>query len=692
IEKQFHHNISPGLLIVEEIKFSNGVTWTQQDLSQAYIAQHQTSGADLIDGNYLDNTIAGGAGDDTLRGQEGDDRYVFQTGFGNDVVEEVHSDGSVWADDDTVEFGTGIARAGLQLARSGGDLVITFAGMTDRLTVHGQFEHTLNAPSFSDIERLVFSDGTVVTEEDIRLALLTQQVSSGADTIVGFYTNDTIDGAAGNDLLDGRGGSDTYLFGTGAGQDRISETLVTAFEDTPDTVAFGAGLTVSDLAFEIVGDNLVIRIVGGTDALTIEGQYASSGYKAVEQFSFASGSVLTAAEVKALAIASGGTTGADTITGTPGADTLDGKAGDDRLEGGGGNDVYVFELGSGNDTIHDVGTGTPADEVRFGVGILPADIVGERVGNDLVLRITGHTDTLTIEGHFGATFVASPIETFLFANGTTWGEPEILNLLYGSSTAIVGSQFNDNLSGTSGADALVGLQGSDTLSGGAGSDTYFVGQGSALILENAADSGVDTVRLTQFTAAGIAISRSGDDAILTYSGGATRLQGQFNAGGVEQIALAGGVTWTAEDLRGGYLAAAATSGADDIVGFNGRSDTLSGAGGNDTLSGRTGSDTYTYTLGSGEDLIIDGGDATSIDRLVFAVGIAPTDLVLVADSPATGDLTITFGNGAGKVVLRGELSADGSGVEEIAFSDGTVWNYATILDKADDAAPVGDQT
>lgn len=692
IEKQFHHDISPGLMIVEEIKFSNGVTWSQQDLSQAYIAQHQTSGADLIDGNYLDNTIAGGAGDDTLRGQEGDDRYVFQTGFGNDVIEEVHSDGALWADDDTVAFGTGIARADLQLARNGGDLVITFSGMTDKLTVHGQFEHTLNAPSFSDIERLVFSDGTIVTEQDIRLALLAQQVSTGADTVVGFYTNDTIDGGAGNDLLDGRGGSDTYLFGTGSGQDRISETLVTAFEDTPDTVAFGAGLTASDLTFQVVGDNLVISILGGSDSLTIESQYASSGYTAVEQFSFAGGTVLTAAEVKALAIAGSGTAGADTISGTPGADTLDGKAGDDRLEGGGGNDVYVFQLGSGHDKIHDVGTGTPADEVRFGSGILPADIVGERVGNDLILRITGHTDTLTIEGHFGAVFVASPIETFVFANGTSWGEPEILNLLYGSSTAIVGSQFGDSLAGTSGADVLVGLEGSDTLSGGAGSDTYFAGQGSALIIENGADSGTDLVKLTQFTTSAIAVSRSGDDAVLTYSGGAVRLQGQFNAGGVEQIALAGGVTWAADDLRAAYLTAAGTSGADDIVGFNGRSDTLSGAGGNDTLSGRTGSDTYTFALGTGEDLIIDSGDAAATDRLVFASGIAPTDLVLVADSPATGDLTITFGNGAGKVVLRGELTADGSGVEEIAFSDGTVWNYATILDKADDAAPVGDQT
>jgi Ca2+-binding RTX toxin-like protein len=50
---------------------------------------------------------------------------------------------------------------------------------------------------------------------------------AGNDSINGGYGNDFLNGGTGNDYLDGAFGNDTYIFSRGDGSDTISDSLVT---------------------------------------------------------------------------------------------------------------------------------------------------------------------------------------------------------------------------------------------------------------------------------------------------------------------------------------------------------------------------------------------------------------------------------------------------------------------------------
>ena len=86
-----------------------------------------------------------------------------------------------------------------------------------------------------------------------------------------------------------------------------------------------------------------------------------------------------------------------------GDDTLSGGTGDDLLRGGGGNDTYVFNLGDGQDTIHDefyyhyqsplghidnpVLQSGGIDALTLGPGIAAVDLWIDLVGDDLIIEI-----------------------------------------------------------------------------------------------------------------------------------------------------------------------------------------------------------------------------------------------------------------------------------------------------------------
>ena len=109
------------------------------------------------------------------------------------------------------------------------DLVLTFAGTDDRITIW----NTLDGSRSDAIERIEFDDGTVWTPTDVRDLVLTG--TDGDETIRGFSTDDTLDGGAGDDTLWGLRGDDTLEGGAGA------DTLYGWFGD--DTLTGGAGET-----------------------------------------------------------------------------------------------------------------------------------------------------------------------------------------------------------------------------------------------------------------------------------------------------------------------------------------------------------------------------------------------------------------------------------------------------------------
>ena len=146
--------------------------------------------------------------------------------------------------------------------------------------------------------------------------------------------------------------------------------------------------------------------------------------------------------------------------------------------------------------------------------------------------------------------------------------------------------------------------------------------------------------------------------------------------------FANGTVWTQTDLRINSLALAFTDGDDIINGFN-TNDVLRGGRGNDTLSGGPGDDTYYYAQGDGNDVIIENaaGNFSTIDTLNL-LDINPSGVSLVRNG---NDLTVVIaesapgaGNG-GSILLKSELdNFFSTGVEKIAFADGTIWTQADL--------------
>ena len=133
-----------------------------------------------------------------------------------------------------------------------------------------------------------------------------------------------------------------------------------------------------------------------------------------------------------------GRAGIDVLEGGEGADTLKGFAGNDRLEGGVGNDL--LDGGTGQDT---------AIYWRESAGYTVSLVTGKA-------GVTGQTpsDTLvSIENVIGTSF-----NDVLTGNNAA-------NTLEGGSGA-------DRLNGGGGADTLIGNGGKDTLQGGGGADRF----------------------------------------------------------------------------------------------------------------------------------------------------------------------------------------------------------------------------
>ncbi|MDB5554842.1 MAG: hypothetical protein JWL86_4826 [Rhizobium sp.] len=93
-----------------------------------------------------------------------------------------------------------------------------------------------------------------------------------------------------------------------------------------------------------------------------------------------------------------GNSGANRLNGDSGKDVLNGGAGNDRLTGGFGLDVFVFEDGSGRDTITDMTLDDAIDLSNMSVAINRETVLSfaSKVGDDLVIDF-GLGDRLTIK-------------------------------------------------------------------------------------------------------------------------------------------------------------------------------------------------------------------------------------------------------------------------------------------------------
>lgn len=229
------------------------------------------------------------------------------------------------------------------------------------------------------------------------------------------------------------------------------------------------------------------------------------------------------------------------------ADLLDGRSGNDSLLGGSGNDTFIG--GAGADTM-DGGTGFDWVSYIAATGALRVDMAtpGNSTGD-----AAGDTFTL-IDGVLGSDY-----------NDTLTGN--------GQENQLVGNLGSDQLLGMAGNDRLQGLDGNDTLRGDIGADALEGGNGIDIASYAFASTAVRVSLTSPLTATGEAVG----DTFSSIEG----LEGSaFN-----------------DTLSGDAL--------NNVLIGNAGNDTLLDTGGNDRLQGMVGNDTLRGGLGADT---LDGGD------------------------------------------------------------------------------------
>ncbi len=660
-------------------------------------------GNDSLFGGDGNDTLIGGYGNDTLDGGSGNDIYIFDKGDGQD-----HIVGAVGptTEFDVVEFGAQILPSDVVVSRNLDSLTLTMQGTTDSLTVSSYFADQTGL----QVDEFRFADGTTWNFEMIK-SMLPPIATAGGDLLYGFNTDDSIDGLSGNDVIHGLGGNDTlfggsghdtlaggtgndtldggagndtlnggsqsdsnhygyyydgngndtYLFGRGAGQDTVIDYDTTA--GNTDTIQIAADVLPADLAVTRDSKHLYLSITnldGTTDRLTLQNWFIGDAYK-IEQVVFADGTVWNVATLFELANVP--TENADYIDGTAGNDSINGVGGNDQINGQGGNDT--LDGGAGNDVL-----------------------MGD-AGDDTLLGSEGN-DTLA------------------------------------------GGSGNDMLDGGAGNDVLYGGRWSDNYSSN-GNDTYLFGRGSGqdIVIDYDTTAGnLDSIQIAaDVLPTDVAVTRDQFHLYLSISnpdGTTDRLtvQNWFyeDAYKVEQVVFSDGTVWDAVSLTG--MVNVPTEGADTLYGTSGDdvinglggddalfgytgNDTLDGGAGNDVLMGdggddtldggagndvlyggsnnwsdyysSNGNDTYLFGRGSGQDIVIDyDTTAGNLDSIQIAADVLPTDVAVTRDQ---FHLYLSISNPDGttdRLTVQNWFYEDAYKVEQVVFSDGTVWDAVSL--------------
>jgi Ca2+-binding RTX toxin-like protein len=642
----------------------------------AMVAANGRGGDDVLVGGADGDVLDGGQGNDRLTGRDGGDYLIWDggsdtldAGAGADTI-QMWGDDSVAAvltidggsGDDFLRVGEASMAAGSSLA--GVETIFVGAGhgsgsgqfgsgvlsyvpgllpTTGALFVHSatlmhlspgetdltgmlmptQFEEprgysysgatlTFIGSDGADVFRMPAASGVRLTAQgggggDTIIGAQAADVLSGGaddDTIVGAEGDDTVNGGAGGDSLNGGAGADTISFeGSSVGVSvRLDTGMATGGDAQGDSFTSFEnilGSAYSDILIGSAGVNLLMAGPGGADILEGLGgadqlfghlnaaaSYASSnaavnvnlttgigtgGHAEGDQYNSIHGLI--------------GSAFGDTLIGDDifyAGNTLDGGAGNDTLRGMNGFDVLIG--GAGADTL-DGGSGI--DAVSY-------------VGSNTAVTVMLATNVVS-GGH---------------ARGDT-----IIN--FENAT---GSDFNDSLHGTNGANELRGGAGVDTLAAFAGDDVLIGGAGA-----DAMNGGADQDIAEYFgSAGGVNVSLSTGQCV----------------GGDAQ-----GDTLTAiENLRG-------TVQGDTLEGSDGIANTLYGEAGDDVLRGLGGDDVLLGGIGA--DAMDGGGGADTVSYIDFDGAMSINFTTGLGAGAAQGDTYANIENAIGGYV-GDSLTGNGS--------------------------------
>lgn len=311
-----------------------------------------TSGHDVIVGQAGANEIYALGGHDFIEGRANAD-YI-EAGTGNDHVE-------AGSGDDYVDGGAGSDKI--------------YGGLGDDNIIGGEGDDILLGGEGDDLLEGGLGNDKIFGAE-------------GVDTVSGGAGNDEISGGSGDDVLSGDDGVDTI--DGGSGSDEI-------YGDDGDDVLYGGegndtmrGGNDNDLIF---GETGVDMLYGNAGDDIIDGGSQSD-------------------------LAFGGI-GSDTLIGGYGSDDLYGEIGNDlliggrdndTLDGGDGDDVYLYNLGDGDDTIIDT---DGANALKL-TDIQVEEVSFNQVGNNLQITMP-NGDVVTVQDFF----TTANLDEVEFADGRT---------------------------------------------------------------------------------------------------------------------------------------------------------------------------------------------------------------------------------------------------------------------------------
>ncbi|AYC32737.1 hypothetical protein D3880_10210 [Pseudomonas cavernae] len=366
------------------------------------------AGNDTLNGNAGNDTLDGGTGADVLRGGTGNDTYVIDNA-GDQVIENINEGTDLVQSAITYTLtanvenlvltgsadlnGTGNALLNVITGNSGNNLLDGGAGADTLNGGAGDDVYAVDNAADAVIENTNEGADTVLSSVSYALSANIESLTltgganingtgnglnntlignSGANTLYGGAGNDWLDGGVGADTLWGGSGDDTYLV-EHAG-DVVNESAGEGSDSVQSSIGYALTDNVENLVLTGMAD------VNGTGN-TLDNELT-------------------------------GNTGNNTLDGGAGNDILAGGQGNDTLLGGAGDDRYLFGLGDGNDRIVDA---LGNDTLYIGSNLTEADLQAERVGNDMLVQITGSAESIVLADWFVQTEGTNSIE---FGDGT----------------------------------------------------------------------------------------------------------------------------------------------------------------------------------------------------------------------------------------------------------------------------------
>lgn len=392
------------------------------------------------------------------------------------------------------------------------------AGGVDTIDASNQLRGVsinLNSGQFSSIGQDIYNYATrQYTNNCLTIAYgctIENATGSGyADQLTGNAANNTLNGGAGADQMIGGDGSDTYHV------DNIGDSVVESSNS-----ASGTDIVLSSLANYTLPDNVENLLLYASGAIQGKGNalnniiYASQGDNVIDgaagvdtasyQFSTSAVSVSLASSGAQATGGSGadtllnienlfGSNHADKLFGNTKNNTLNGVGGADQMSGGDGSDTYFI------DNIGDTVTETNSSSATGGVDQVLSNLSSYTLSNNVEnLRIlssaaangTGNilnnvihagSGNNTLDGKEGFDIASYQFSsagiTFNLSTTSSQATSGSGNDMLLNFEGLLGSNFNDILTGDSAGNIINGGVGNDTVSGGAGNDLLLGGAGT----------------------------------------------------------------------------------------------------------------------------------------------------------------------------------------------------------------------